>query len=239
MFIRLGRFEIAAFFGGLTYVAATITYPFVEGRFYILIFLLLVGLAVLPVEWALNEAFRKRFSTFGFGVLVIFFLSCMGYPSQSGFPPKGGRSQAWDALHYGNANGKSPRYEAQKEFKQSFGNAAGIVLSDFDPPYLNALLPKSFVAAPLDANHNYCYGRQWHYGKIEALQLVLNGLDHAVPVYALLLPSKDVDRDIKRLPSIQGYSWKQSEKSNTKAVILKLTKDVAALSLGSAFCSIR
>jgi hypothetical protein len=112
-------------------------------------------------------------------------------------------------------------------------------LSDIDPPYLNALLPKPFVAAPLDANHNYCYSRQWHYGKIEALQLVQSGLDHAIPVYALLLPSKDVDQDIKRLPSIQGYSWKQSEKSNTRAVILKLTKDVAALSLGSAFCSIR
>lgn len=235
MFVRVRRFEIAAFLAGITYIAATITYPFVDGRFYIPIFLLLVGLAVLPAEWALNEVFRKRFSILGVGVLVVFVLSCIGYPSQSGFKPRRGRSQAWDALHYGNANGKSPRYEAQKELTHSFGDAAGIVLSDIDPPYLNALLPRPFVAAPLDANHNYCYSRQWHYGKIEALQLVQSGLDHAIPVYALLLPSKDIDQDIKRLPSIQGYNWKQSEKSNTRAVILKLTKDVAALSLGSAF----
>jgi hypothetical protein len=235
IFVRLGRFEIAAFLSGFTYVATTMTYPFVEGRFYIPIFLLLVGLAVLPVEWAVNQGLKARFSIFGFGVLVIFFLSCIGYPSQSGFKPRNGRSQAWDALHYRNAAGKSPRYEAEREFNHSIKGGAGIVLSDIDPPYLNVLLPRQFVAAPLDADHNYCYSRQWHYGKNDALRLVQSGLDHAIPVYALLLPSKDIDQNIRRLPSIQGYSWKLSEKSNARAVILKLTKDAVALSLGSLF----
>jgi hypothetical protein len=239
IFVRVRRFEIAAFLAGITYLTATITYPFVDGRFYIPIFFLLVGLAVLPAEWALNEALKKRFSILGFGVLAVFLLSCIGYPSQSGFKPKGGRSQAWDALHYGNRNGKSPWYEAQKEFIRSFRNAPGIVLADIDPPYLNALLPKPFVAAPLDANHNYCYSRRWHYGKAEALKLVQSGLDHAVPVYALLLSSKDADQDVKRLPMIEGYSWKRSENSSTSVVILTLTKDVVALSLESASCSIR
>ena len=234
VFVRVRRFEIAAFLAGTTYLVATITYPFVEGRFYIPIFFLLVGLAVLPAEWALNGVLKMRFSILGFGVLVVFLLSCIGYPSQSGFRPKGGRSQAWDALHYGNGNGKSPRYEAQKEFVRSFQDAAGIVLSDIDPPYLNALLPRPFIAAPLDANHNYCYSRRWHYGKAEALQLVQSGLDHAIPVYALLLSSKDADQDVKRLPLIEGYSWKRSEKSNTKAVIMTLTKDSVASTLESA-----
>src|SRR5215475_650642 len=233
VFVRVRRFEIAAFLAGITYVAATITYPFVEGRFYIPIFFLAVGLAVLPVEWAVNKALKMRFSIRSFGVLVIFLFSCIGYPSQSGFKPKGGRSQAWDALHYGTGNGKSRWYEAEKEFSRSFRDAAGIVLSDIDPPYLNALLPKPFVAAPIDANHNYCYSRRWHYGKTEALQLVQSGLDHAIPVYALLLSSKDVDRDVKRLPMIQGYSWKRSEKSDPRAVILTLTKDVVAFTLNS------
>ena len=125
----------------------------------------------------------------GVGVLAVFLLSCIGYPSQSGFKPKSGRSQAWDALHYANGNGKSPRYEAQKEFSRVFRDAPGIVLSDIDPPYLNALLPKPFVAAPIDDHHNYCYSRLWHYGKAEAIRLVQSGLDHATPVYALLLPS--------------------------------------------------
>jgi hypothetical protein len=235
VFIRVRRFEIAAFLAGITYLTATITYPFVEGRFYIPIFFLFVGLAVLPAEWALNEALKMRFSIMSIGVLAVFLLSCIGYPSQSGFKPKGGRSQAWDALHYGNGNGKSPRYEAQKDFLRSFQDSPGIVLSDIDPPYLNALLPKPFVAAPLDGTHNYCYSRRWHYGKADALQLVQGGLDHAISVYALLLFSKDADQDVKRLPSIQGYSWKRSEKSNTKAVILTLTKDVAAFTLDSVF----
>ena len=84
----------------------------------------------------------------GVGVLAVFLLSCIGYPSQSGFKPKGGRSQAWDALHYANGNGKSLRYEAQQEFRRIFRDGPGIVLSDIEPPYLNALLPKPFVAAP-------------------------------------------------------------------------------------------
>jgi hypothetical protein len=227
------RFEISAFLAGIVYFVATVTFTFVDGRFYIPILFLLVGLAVLPAEWAVSEALKMRFSISGVGVLAVFLFSLIGYPSQSGFRPKSGRSQAWDTLHYGNDNGKSPRYKAQKEFIRAFRDAPGIVLSDVDAAYLNALLPKPFVAAPLDANHNYCYSRLWHYGKAEAVQLVQNGVDHATPAYALLLPSKDVDQDVKRLPLIQGYSWKRSETSNTRAVIMTLTKDAAAPTLNS------
>ena len=129
------------------------------------VFFLLVGLAVLPAEWAVGQALKGRSSIWGVGVLAVFLLSCIGYPSQSGFKPKGGRSQAWDALHYAIGNGKSLRYEAQKEFTRIFRDAPGIVLSDIDAPYLNALLPKPFVAAPIDGNHYYSYSRLWHYGK--------------------------------------------------------------------------
>ena len=237
-FVRVRRFEISAFLAGIVYIMATVTYTYVEGRFYIPVFFLLVALAVLPAEWAVGEALKRRFSISGVGVLAVFLLSCIGYPSQSGFKPKSGRSQAWDALHYADGNGKSPRYEAQKEFARTFKDEPGIVLSDIDPAYLNALLPKPFVAAPIDANHNYCYSRLWHYGKAEAVQLVQSGLDHATPVYALLLPSKDVTKTFKRLPSIQGYSWKRSEKSNTRAVIMTLTKDAAAPTLDSASRSV-
>lgn len=102
-------------------------------------------------------------------------------------------------------------------------------------PYFNALLPKLFVPAPIDGNHNYCYSRLCHYGKAEAAQLVANDLGRATPMYALLLPSKDVDQDIKRLPLIQGYNSKQSEKSNTRPGIMTLTNDVVAFTLDSVF----
>ena len=67
---------------------ATVTYAYVEGRFYLPIFFLLVALAVLPAEWAVGEALKLRFSISGVGVLAVFLLSCIGYPSQSGFKPK-------------------------------------------------------------------------------------------------------------------------------------------------------
>ena len=89
-------------------------------------------------------------------------------------------------LDYANGNGRSQRYQAQKEFSRFFRDAPGIVLSDIDPPYLNVLLPKPFVAAPIDDRHNYCYSRLWRYGKDDAVRLVQSGLDHGNPVYALL-----------------------------------------------------
>jgi hypothetical protein len=234
-FVRMRRFEISALLAGIVYIMATVTYTYVEGRFYIPVFFLLVPLAVLPSEWAVNQALKKRFSIWGVGVLAVFLLSCIGYPSQSGFKPQRGRSQAWDALHYANGKRKSLRYDAQKGFIRIFRDAPGIVLSDIEPPYLNALLPKPFVAAPIDDSHDYCYSRIWHYAKPEAVQLVSNGLRRATPVYALLLPSKDVDQHIKRLPVIQGYSWKRSNRTDTAAVIMTLTKDAAALTSEPAF----
>jgi hypothetical protein len=227
-FVRVRRFEISAFLAGIAYFVATVTYTYVEGRFYMPIFFLLIAVAVLPAEWAVGEALKMRLSISVVGVLAIFLLSCIGYPSQSGFKPKSGRSQTWDALHYAKANGKSPRYKAQKEFSRAFRNAPGIVLSDIESPYLNALLPKPFVAAPIDANHDYRYSRLWRYGNAEAVRLVQSGLDHATPVYALLLPSNHDDQDVQRLPSMQGYSWRRSEKSSTRAVIMTLTKNASA-----------
>ncbi len=235
-FVRTRPFEISAFLAGIIYLTATVTYTYAELRFYMPVFLLLVGLAVLPPEWAVGQAFKGRFSIWCFGVLAVFLLSCIGYPSQSGFKPKSNRSQAWDTLHYPQGNERSRWYEGQKEFARAFQYEPGIVLSDIDPAYLNALLPKPFVAAPLDGKHNYSYSQIWHYGRAEAVQLVANGLGRATPIYALLLPSKDIDLDIKRLPLIQGYSWKRSEKPTRRTVIMALTKDAPPLTLTSAFC---
>jgi len=234
-FVRVQRFEISALLAGIVYIMATVTYTYVEGRFYIPLFLLLVPLAVLPPEWAVGHVLKKRFSILSVGVLAVFLLSCIGYPSQSGFKPKSNRSQAWDALHYRDRKGKSRWYEAQREFARTFKDEPGIVLSDIDPAYLNALLPKPFVAAPIDGNHDYSYSQLWHYGKPEAVQLVANALGRATPVYALLLSSKDADQDIERLPVIQGHSWKRSNRTDRAAVIMTFTKDAAALTSEPAF----
>jgi hypothetical protein len=227
-FVRVTRFVVSAFLAGIAYFVATLTYAFVDGRFYLPILFLLVALAVLPVDWAVSQALKLRFSISTAGVLTIFLLTCTGYPSQSGFKPQKNRVQAWDALRYADSKGRSPQYEAQEEFRRAFRQAPGIVLSDIDPPYLNALLPKPFVAAPIDDHHNYCYSRLWRYGKAEAIRLVQRGLDHATPVYALLLPSNHDDQDVQRLPPVQDYSWKRSDKSTRRAIIMTLTKNASA-----------
>lgn len=227
VFIRMRPFEISALLAASVYCVAIVTYTYVEGRFYIPVFFLMVSLAVLPVEWAVGQVLNGRFSILVVGTLTLFLLTCIGYPSQSGFEPKAGRSQAWDALHYTNGNGKSLWYEAQKQFARFFRDAPGIVLSDMDPPYLNVLLPKPFLAAPIDDHHNYCYSPFWHYGKPEALRLVQSGIDRGTPVYALLVPAYIKEQDVQRLPSIEGYSWERSKKSNSKAVIMTLTREAA------------
>src|SRR4029077_5903120 len=136
--------------------------------FYFPLFFVLVGLAVLPADWAVSQVLKLRFSISTAAVLLIFLLSVIGYPSQSGFKPRRNRSQAWDALNYANSKQRSRKYEAQKEFAPSFRDAPGIVLSDIDSAYLNVLLPKSFVAAPIDDDHYYRFSRLFRYGKAEA-----------------------------------------------------------------------
>jgi hypothetical protein len=237
-FLQFRRFEISALLAGTVFFVATATFRFVDGRFYLPILFLLVPLAVLPAEWAIRESFRSRYLFLGVAVLALFVLSCVGYPSRSGFKPQTGRSQAWDALKYASAHGKSIQYDAQKKFARRFKDEPGIVLSDIDPAYLNALLPKPFVAAPIDNHHYYCYSRLWHYGKVEAIRLVQSGLDHATPVYALLVPLIDDDQDVQRLPSIQGYSWRRSKKSDTRAIVMTLKKDAVAPTLDSASRSV-
>ena len=238
-FVRVSRFAVSAFLAGISYSIATLTYAFVDGRFYLPIFFLLISVAVLPAEWAVLKALELHFPISAVGVLTIFLLTCIGYPSQSGFKPERNRFQAWDALHYKTNNGRPPGYEAQEEFSRAFRYAPGIVLSDIDPPYLNVLLPKSFVAVPIDDKHNYCFSQQWHYGKAEALRMVAGGIDHGVPLYALLLPSEHNDQDIKRLPSIEGYSWRRSNKSSTKAVIMILRKNTSASISSSSSSSVK
>jgi hypothetical protein len=47
------------------------------------------------------------------------------------------------------------------------------------------------------------------------------------------VPSEHLDQDVQRLPQIQGYTWKRSDRSDTTAVIMILTKETVASSLDS------
>lgn len=222
-FVRFRPFVISAFLAGGVFFISTITFSYVDVRLYMPIFFLLVALSILPGEWALENVCKKRFTPAVAGVLVLSLAGSMGYPSQSGFPPKPDRAQAWDAVASGWERSRSVQYEAQGDFMTNFRQAPGIVLSDIDPVYLNALWPVGFFAAPLDGEHSYRYSKLWHYGRAEALQFVRDGLSKGIPVYALLTGNRE-ERSDGRLPLVTDYRWTRSEKSTPGATVLILSR---------------
>lgn len=186
---------------------------------------LLVSIATLPVAWALSEWKASRRHLWRAPVILLFVLCCIGYPSQSGFAPRNNRSQMWDAIHLAGARGSSPRYKAVTDFSRELAPHPGIVLSNIDPVYLNALLPSRFVAAPIDKMHSYAYSRAWVYGEAKALQLIHKGLALNLPVYALRVPASNPKKDSGPLPSVEGYTWRPNPISHPGCLVLNLVSN--------------
>jgi hypothetical protein len=220
-FIRRDRFAICVFLGGFSFLAATATYDFVDGRFYLPLLVLCVAVAVLPLEWMVTGVVERKRGIVAFVILALFLLSVLGYPSQSGYKPQRNRFQAWDALQFAKTHRESPRFEAEKSLLEKCAGQPGIVFSNIDPVYLNALLPRPFAAAPLDAKHHYANSHFWHYGEPEAIALLKRGLAESVPVYSLFTSIQDLKQNSHRLPTLDGYQWVTMENSQTKAVIMK------------------
>jgi hypothetical protein len=224
-FIRLTWFVGCAFLAGLTSFAVTLSYLFgVDGRFYLPLLILLVAVAVLPVTWAANNIFAGKRIVAALTIFVLFTAACLGYPSLSGYNThRIDRSQAWDALHFTTSPPQSVQFVAQRDFIRLLSWQPGIVLSDIDPVYLNALLPPSVVAAPIDGEHNYKWSYTWRYDRPQALALVEHGLQQSLPVYALFVSADDAATKQSRLPSVSGYEWRILNNSHGNAAILKLT----------------
>jgi hypothetical protein len=130
--------------------------------------------------------------------------------------------QAWDALHFDSPPRQSTEFIARGRFLEDFGKQPGIVLSDIDPVYLNALFPNWVVAAPMDGQHRYKYSQIWRYGPAEALALVQRGLHENNAVYALFVSKREMEEKMVRLPHVDGYEWVLAEDPTPEAAILKL-----------------
>jgi len=196
----------------------------VDARYYLPLLLLLVAVAVLPINWATANLFAGRRIIVSPAIIILFACTCLGYPSRSGYNTPGiNRSQAWDALHFTASAGQSTQFLAQRDFARRLRRQSGIVLSDIDPVYLNALLPRSFVAAPIDGKHNYKWSYTWRYDRPEAMALVEHGLQQSLPIYALFTSREEVATNQSRLPNIPGYEWRFIDNGQGNAAILKLT----------------
>src|SRR5438874_447861 len=222
--IRFNWFIVCAFLAGLSSFVAALCYLFgSDSRFYLPLLILLVGVAVLPITWAAKNLFAGKRIIIAVSVFVLFAGACLGYPSRSGYNTPGiVRCQTWDALHFTPSPGQSTQFVAQRDLARRLRSQLGIVLSDIDPVYLNALLPHSFVAAPIDGEHHYKWSYTWRYERPQALALVKHALERSVPVYALFVSSDESTTKQSRLPAVTGYDWHLLDNSHGKAAILKL-----------------
>src|SRR5881296_2607014 len=209
-FIRFDRFVICAFLASLAFLAVILShnYRLVDARYYLPLLILAIAVAVLPVTWAAKNLFIGRRIIIALAVFVLFGAACLGYPSRSSYNTRGfGRSQAWDALHFGDPPRASLQFAAQRDFARLLKRQPGIVLSDIDPVYLNALFPRSFVAAPIDGKHHYKWSYTWRYDRPQALALVEHALEQSIPVYALFISRNEMVSEQSRLPAVPGYEW--------------------------------
>jgi hypothetical protein len=224
-FIRLNWFLCCAFLAGLSSFVAVLCFLFGrDGRLYLPLEILLIAIAVLPVTWAAKNLFVGKRIIPALGVFIIFGGACLGYPSRSGYNTRGiDRSQAWDALQFSTSPREAVQFVAQKYFGRRFEREPGIVLSDIDPVYLNALLPHGFVAAPIDGKHRYKWSYTWRYDRPQALALVQRGLTQSLPIYALFVSKREMEEKTSRLPRVDGFDWVLVNDSSAETAILKLT----------------
>jgi hypothetical protein len=225
LFIRITRSLSCAFLAGVSSLGAALCFLWGrDARFYLPLLILLVAIAVLPVTWAAKNILAGKRIVTALTVLMLFAGACLGYPSRSGYNTPGiDRSQAWDAIHFATSPPQSIELVAQRHLATRLSGQPAIVLSDIDPVYLNALLPRSFVAAPIDGKHHYKWSYIWRYDRPQALALVERGLEQSLPVYALFVSRDQMTTQQSRLPNVSGYEWRILSDSNDNAAILKLT----------------
>ncbi len=133
------------------------------------------------------------------------------------------KSQAWDAINYTTPPRQSTQLIALTHLVKTFGRQPGVVLSDINPVYLNALLPDPFVAPPLDEKRYLAISRIWRYDRVRAVALVKQSLAQSLAVYALFVSRKEMDEKVSRLPVLDGYEWVVAENPTAEAAILKLS----------------
>jgi hypothetical protein len=225
-FIRLNKFVFCAFLAGLSFFALTMSlFPVMYLGYYLPLLMLLVALAVLPVTWAVENLVLRKRTIASLVIFVLFAAAALGYPSRSVNPRlKADRLQSWEALNFSTRPRQSAQFIAQRRFIESVGQAGGLVFSDINPVYLNALFPPGFVAAPLDGKRYTQWRHVVHYDDAQAVALAELGLRRSVPVYALFISTKEFDEKASRLPNVPAYRWVPAEDTTNAAVILRLTQ---------------
>jgi hypothetical protein len=216
------KFFVASLLASLSFLIAMAAYEFAvaDVRFYLPVEFAMVALATYATAWAITNLCRRRNRIVAALILLLFATAAAGYPSRSR-GKTGLRSQTWDTVQFTPASFSSPQFRAEQAFEQLVREERGIVLSDANPVYLNALLPAALVAAPIDENHKYQLSQVWRYGRADAASLAEYALRSSSAVYALFNSAPEFEAQHARLPDVAGYNWSVVA-SNSDAVIAKL-----------------
>jgi hypothetical protein len=222
--IPFNRFVACALLACFGFLAIALSFLWCDRdvRFYLPLLVLSIGIAVLPVTWAAKNLAARKQLVASLGIFILFTMTCLGYPSRSRDQVQMTRSQMWDALHFDTPPRRSVDFVAQRHFVELFGSKPGIVLSDISSPYLNALFPANFLAAPIDGKKYRGFSRIFQYDRPQAAALVKKAMAGSLAVYALFCFKEEVDENAARLPQVDGYNWVLAENPTAEAAILTL-----------------
>jgi len=224
-FVRVNRATLCIGAMYLVFFVLTAAYLYPDGRYYLQLLMLMIPLAVLPVAWAFDNLLVPNRAVVSFEILILFLSTSLGYPSRSGHRSKGpNRAQTWDATHFFTWQRKSIWWEAENNFAHQFGAKPGIVFSDIDPVYLNAMWPESLVAAPVDENQMRRWSPTWRYGRAQATALAQSGIEQSIPVYGLIVWPKEEASTVSRLPKVPGYRWSRVP-TPTSEIVYQLVRE--------------
>ena len=212
--LSIGLAWISSLFGIMLYF-------YHDSRMFITAIVLLIPTATVAICKTLELVKEKKYFKAA-PLLILSILCLLGFPSVSKASNNILRSQFIEQLT--TKIKKRPAVEniAAKEFGKLVKAKKGLVISRINPVLLNELLPKEFIAAPLDGIHVYSQTNLWKYSTREATDLISKQLALGNPVYALFVPGKELEKEIESVPKIANYQWVPLKFRKRYGVVLML-----------------
>jgi hypothetical protein len=188
-------------------MAASLCYFFVSLRFFYPLLLLACVAASGGVSRAVRSWTGPRQAVWASIAVALMLGVVVGYPSSSGFPSVGGRSQLIDGIRWASRRVPSREHDAALLMSQVAGPGPALVLSDTNAAFLSAILGAGFACAPIDGQHAFRHSAQWRFDAGSAATLAGRYTAAGIPVFALAEAGRGHTATLARLPAIAGMRW--------------------------------
>ncbi len=226
--VEWGRLAICTGLAVAVFLAAALTYFYLDLRLYAPLLILSLLVMAQPIEQMAARTRSGGSSTVHVVVAGLCILSIVGVPSVRGDAPVRYSVHSLDAVAWAGRKGVSVNYALTQYVKERLGSAPGLLLTDLSPVYVAALLPRGFITAPVDEEHDYVFSAHWRYGRSHALALVQQGLKMQMPVYAATPLEEPAVSFARRLPSLPDATWEiVNTPADAQGTLYRLVPDVA------------